>query len=81
MSTVHLIALLLPFSILGLLVRLGLQALVSYDPHAVFPLAYPQFVGCFVMGLAIPLKDRLVSVYPPIYTAITTGRSWSWYCF
>jgi fluoride ion exporter CrcB/FEX len=56
----HILALILPFSILGLLARLGLQALASYPGQSIFPLAYVQVVGCFIIGLAIPMKDYIV---------------------
>ena len=51
------VALLMPASVFGVLARLGLQALGTYDGRSIFPLAYPQGVGCLVMGIALPLKD------------------------
>jgi len=53
------VALLMPASIFGTLARLGLQALATYDGRAIFPLAYPQAIGCLVMGIALPLKDTI----------------------
>ena len=53
------IALLMPASVFGVLARLGLQALATYDGKSIFPLAYPQAVGCLIMGIAIPLKDTI----------------------
>lgn len=53
------IALLAPASILGVLARLGLNALMSYDGHSVFPLAYVQAVGCLVMGIGLKLKEPI----------------------
>ena len=53
------IALLMPASIFGTLSRLGLQALATYDGESIFPLAYPQALGCFIMGVALPLKDTI----------------------
>jgi hypothetical protein len=53
------VALLMPASIFGTLTRLGLQALATYDGKAIFPLAYPQAVGCLIMGIALPLKDTI----------------------
>jgi fluoride exporter len=55
------VALLMPASIFGVLARLGLQALANYDGKAIFPLAYPQAVGCLVMGIALSLKDPISS--------------------
>jgi len=64
------IALLMPASVFGVLARLGLVALMDYDGHSVFPLAYPQAVGCLIMGLAICLKKAIgewyVSLRPPL---------------
>lgn len=53
------IALLMPASVFGVLARLGLQALGTYDGKSIFPLAYPQAVGCLIMGIALPLKDTI----------------------
>lgn len=86
----HILLLLIPASTLGALTRLGLDALATYDGNAIFPLAYPQALGCFVMGLALGLKTEFGlyvlcfvfsqyptegNSYPPLYTAITTGQS------
>ena len=57
------LALLIPASVLGVLARLGLVALMSYDGHVVFPLAYPQAVGCLVMGFAFGLKEPIGQMY------------------
>ena len=53
------IALLMPASVFGVLARLGLQALGTYDGKSIFPLAYPQGVGCLIMGIALPLKETI----------------------
>lgn len=67
------IAPLMPASVFGVLARLGLQALATYDGRSVFPLAYPQALGCLIMGICLPLKDSISSYHSPLYTAITTG--------
>lgn len=54
--SIHVLALLMPASIFGVLARLGLQALVTYDGHSIFPLAYVQATGCFIMGIALGTK-------------------------
>lgn len=54
--SVHVLALLMPASILGVLARVGLQALVTYDGESIFPLAYIQATGCFIMGVALGMK-------------------------
>lgn len=50
------IALLMPASVFGVLARLGLEALVTYDGQSIFPLAYVQATGCFIMGLGLGMK-------------------------
>jgi hypothetical protein len=47
--SVSVLALLAPASIFGLLARLGLEALVTYDGQSIFPLAFVQSVGCLIM--------------------------------
>ena len=51
------VVLLMPASIFGVLARLGLQALVTYDGQSIFPLAYVQALGCFIMGLGLGMKE------------------------
>ena len=53
------LALLAPASIFGVLARLGLEALMTYDGRSVFPLAYVQAMGCLIMGMALRLKEPL----------------------
>src|ERR1700733_9348276 len=75
------LALLMPASIFGVLARLGLQALVTYDGQSVFPLAYVQATGCFIMGLGLGLKEPLGNLYVsasawlvlPIYALCSYG--------
>ncbi|RDB22475.1 Fluoride export protein 1 [Hypsizygus marmoreus] len=71
--SIHVLALLIPASAFGLLARLGLDALATYDGNSIFPLAYAQAVGCLVMGFAVGLKEPFGNFYPPLYTALTTG--------
>lgn len=54
--SIHVLALLMPASIFGVLARLGIQALVTYDGQSIFPLAYVQATGCFIMGIALGMK-------------------------
>ncbi|PFH52782.1 hypothetical protein AMATHDRAFT_139084 [Amanita thiersii Skay4041] len=63
----------MPASVFGVLARLGLTALATYDGRSVFPLAYAQAVGCLVMGIALRIKQPLGQYYSPLYTALTTG--------
>ena len=57
--SVHVICLLIPGSILGVLARLGLLAIAKYDGESIFPLAYVQALGCFIMGTALGLKEPI----------------------
>nr|GAT59483.1 predicted protein [Mycena chlorophos] len=67
------IVLLMPFSVFGVLARLGLTALGEYSGQSIFPLIYSQAVGCLIMGFCLALKEPFSRYYPPAYTAITTG--------
>ncbi|KAF7977431.1 hypothetical protein HWV62_3584 [Athelia sp. TMB] len=67
------LALLMPASVFGVLARLGLQALVTYDGQSIFPLAYVQATGCFIMGIGLGIKEPFGRYYGPLYTAMTTG--------
>src|SRR6266404_6640582 len=53
------IAPLMPASVFGVLARLGLEALATYDGRSIFPLAYAQALGCLIMGICLPLKDSI----------------------
>jgi fluoride ion exporter CrcB/FEX len=66
-------AALIPMSILGTLIRLGLNLLETYNGSPVFALAYPQFVGCLIMGIAVKKKDVLLKYYLPLQIALSTG--------
>lgn len=66
-------AALIPMSILGTLIRLGLNMLETYNGSPVFALAYPQFVGCVIMGIAVKKKDILLKYYLPLQIALSTG--------
>ncbi|KAF8812500.1 hypothetical protein BYT27DRAFT_7182945 [Phlegmacium glaucopus] len=67
------IALLMPAAVFGVLARLGLVALMTYNGESVFPLAYVQALGCLIMGFCLRLKEPLGQFYAPLYTALTTG--------
>lgn len=88
--SIDVLALLASASVFGALLRIGLSALANYDGSNIFPLAYSQALGCFIMGFILSLKqpigDLCVFVffdhtslirhsYAPLYTALTTGKS------
>jgi hypothetical protein len=52
----EILALLMPASAFGVLARLGLNTLTSYNGESIFPLAYVQGVGCLIMGFCLALK-------------------------
>jgi len=57
--SIPVVALLIPSSILGVLARLGLLAMTSYDGESIFPLAYVQALGCLIMGFGLRLKEPI----------------------
>jgi CrcB protein len=61
--SIHVLALLMPASIFGVLARLGLQALTTYDGQSIFPLAYVQATGCFIMGIGLGMKTPFGNLY------------------
>ncbi|KAK8847546.1 hypothetical protein IAR55_005404 [Kwoniella newhampshirensis] len=60
-------------SMIGCLIRLGLEGLGEYDGKIIFQLAWAQGVGSGIMGLALARKNEIIGIYPPIYTFLTTG--------
>ncbi|KAG0050988.1 hypothetical protein BGZ83_004239 [Gryganskiella cystojenkinii] len=50
-------ALIIPFAILGLLIRLGLNSIESFAGQQVFALVWPQFIGCLIMGCLVATRD------------------------
>ncbi|TDL29553.1 hypothetical protein BD410DRAFT_779993 [Rickenella mellea] len=71
--SVPLIVSLMPTAIVGLLTRLGLEAIATYDGQSIFSLAWVQALGCLIMGLTLGLKESIGPFYGPLYTGITTG--------
>ena len=57
--SIHVLAILIPSSILGTLARLGLSALATYDGNSIFPLAYAQALGSFIIGVAISQREMI----------------------
>ncbi|EJD54550.1 hypothetical protein AURDEDRAFT_133003 [Auricularia subglabra TFB-10046 SS5] len=62
-----------PASMFGVLARLGLLYLGTYAGQSAFSLAWVQWAGCFFMGVFLGLRDTITGIYPPMYTALTTG--------
>jgi CrcB protein len=57
------IALLMAPAVFGVLARLGLVALATYNGESIFPLAYVQALGCLIMGFCLRLKEPLGQLY------------------
>lgn len=60
--SIHILSLLMAFSVLGTLARLGLHALASYPGQSIFPLAWVQAVGCLVMGFTLGIREPLTKL-------------------
>jgi hypothetical protein len=56
------IVILAPCSILGLLARLGINALVTHTNQGIFSLAWVQAAGCLVMGIAQSQKNYFMAL-------------------
>lgn len=50
-------------AVLGVLARLGLQSLATYNGDTVFALAWVQGMGCFVMGLTVGKRESITALY------------------
>nr|CAG8537792.1 7912_t:CDS:2 [Entrophospora candida] len=67
------ISILIPFSIIGALIRVKLTNLHSYQEAPVFSQIYPQFVGCVIMGFCLSRKNFIMERYLPLYFGLTIG--------
>ncbi|CAG8433505.1 6281_t:CDS:2 [Diversispora eburnea] len=67
------LSILIPFSIIGVLIRIGLNKLHQYPGAPVDYLVYPQFVGCVIMGFCLERKDFIMESYLPLYIGLKTG--------
>ena len=56
------LSLLIFFSIVGVLIRIGLTDLNSYQGAPVFSLIYAQFIGCAIMGFCLASKDMIMAL-------------------
>ncbi|KAH8926015.1 hypothetical protein BT69DRAFT_1215851 [Atractiella rhizophila] len=61
------------FSIWGVLARLGLVAIFTFDGASVFPLLWAQVVGCFVMGILSARKTELMRWDEKLHPSLATG--------
>ncbi|KAM0746163.1 hypothetical protein T439DRAFT_329906 [Meredithblackwellia eburnea MCA 4105] len=57
----------------GVLSRLGLEWIGKFAETQVFPLIWPQIVGCMVMGLVVDRKTGIEKRYVPLFVAAGTG--------
>ncbi|KAJ3297798.1 hypothetical protein HDU79_002272 [Rhizoclosmatium sp. JEL0117] len=61
------------FSIVGAVIRIGLNELNNYPQAPVFYLAWAQVIGCFLFGLFQAHKADIVRISPSLYVGLTTG--------
>ncbi|KAJ1675729.1 hypothetical protein EV182_000698 [Spiromyces aspiralis] len=65
---------LVTFSMLGTLIRVQLNDLLSYPAAPIPALLWSQMVGCFIMGVATKLKGPLTYYgSPALFVGISTG--------
>ncbi|KAI7865469.1 CrcB-like protein-domain-containing protein [Spinellus fusiger] len=67
------VGLIIPFSVAGVLIRIGLQRLENYSGAPVFGLIYAQWIGCFIMGITVYNKVTLLQWYLPLQVALSSG--------
>ncbi|KAI8980854.1 CrcB-like protein-domain-containing protein [Pilobolus umbonatus] len=63
----------IPFSIAGVLIRIGLQRLQDYPGMPVGGLVYAQWTGCFILGLATKTQHNICNWHQAIHPGITSG--------
>ncbi|KAJ2391149.1 hypothetical protein GGI23_005478, partial [Coemansia sp. RSA 2559] len=61
------------FSMAGVLVRVHVTRLFTYDQQPVYALLWAQMIGCFVMGVSMRTKGVLLRFSPALNTGLTTG--------
>lgn len=75
-------ALIIPCSILGVMIRLGLKYIATFPGQQVFPLIWAQFVGCVLMGLFVSKRSWIEGsgkdiqrqqIGPIVYVGLTSG--------
>ncbi|KAG0330693.1 hypothetical protein BG004_002036, partial [Podila humilis] len=79
----HLVpVIIIPCSIVGVLVRLGLVYIFTFQGQQVFPLIWPQFLGSFLMGLLVSVRTWIEQgsqkqwqqiTGPAMYIGLTSG--------
>ncbi|KAF9432027.1 hypothetical protein BGZ76_011399, partial [Entomortierella beljakovae] len=69
-------SLIIPFSILGLLIRLGLVSIETFSGQQVFELAWPQFVGCILLGLFVKTRPWIDQGF--VWDSNSSGKIGHW---
>ncbi|KAJ2614058.1 hypothetical protein H4S08_001894 [Coemansia sp. RSA 1365] len=64
---------LIVFSMIGVLVRVFLTRLFTYNGEPIYGLIWTQMVGCFIMGIATRTKGILMRYSPALNVGVTTG--------
>ncbi|KAK5664902.1 hypothetical protein QVD99_008440 [Batrachochytrium dendrobatidis] len=71
--TIPLVLQLILWSCIGVLIRIGLLHMHTYDGAPVVPILYPQVVGCVIMGWISCNKQELASRFPNLLVGLSTG--------
>lgn len=71
--SIHILSVLIPASIFGTLGRLGLDALMGYDGHPVFPVIYAQSLGSFVIGVMIGIREQVARLSVSLLNPFDSG--------
>ncbi|KAI8611395.1 CrcB-like protein-domain-containing protein, partial [Chytriomyces sp. MP71] len=66
-------ALIIFFSVLGALVRVGVVQLNTFPNEPVFPLVWAQVVGCLLYGFVQQRKAEIAAISFSLYVGLTTG--------
>ncbi|KAI8911987.1 CrcB-like protein-domain-containing protein [Powellomyces hirtus] len=66
-------ALLVAFSVIGVLVRVGLLEMHDYDGAPVISIIYPQLMGCIIIGSVNVWRTSISGWYHPLYVGLATG--------
>ncbi|KAJ3357263.1 hypothetical protein HDU83_008076 [Entophlyctis luteolus] len=61
------------FSVIGVLLRMALNVMGTYDDAPVFGQLWAQVLGCFLFGAAQGARSEISQISPSLYVGLTTG--------